>query len=1749
MNLLLLSGRTVILCLILWNLLIHKTFLGDQAFNFSSRPVCLADGGIAIYSGPDTICVRATTGTFSVHFNRSDPNVIKPRYSAFVINETEVDHTGTDTAEFIEILGPSDSSLNGFVLVFFNGNATSPANASYRVIDLDRFRTDSCGYFLVRGPGLPDPHPDSGLLDTAVSVSGGFIQNGPDAIALYHKSTYANNSSPVLTDLADVIVYHNASGSIDTNLLTALGQSRQYTDQLLTSLARNPDGEGDFIKDSTPSPGSANSVVSLYSYLWLLTRNDSILLVNSGSDLSDYPASFTIADTGHYQVFGLSCVGTRDSFLNKSLRTIPSIVQEIQNGYCASLTLTGISVLVSPQFRFLDVQAEDCTSFDSMGTYQIRIRWLGPTIHPKGGPDYLMPLPGTIFDHGDTIVFLSAPVPGGDTVSFRLIDPYCHDTLIQYYSQFCNYCSLMHPPDSLPTIRVCANDVFTILPKGGGVEQIRPTCDLFFSEYVEGSSNNKCLELYNGTGQDVDLGLENYRIEIFFNGQTIPLSLIPLNGIVQAGTTFVICHNQADPVLTNQAQQTSGNMDFNGDDAIVLKHGNLFIDIIGQVGIDPGSQWGTGLVSTQDNTLIRNKFIYQGDSIGHDAFIPGIEWSGFVIKDFSDLGQHHYKATILVPTGYNFYSSPTLSMNSFLGNGQAFSTSTIPDTQDTIYYSAVNANYGCESQAIPVFIISSSGELVCLGQVRITLSSIECNRTLSSDDVVKNPGYCDFSIHLAYPFGTRAYPAGNILDRSHLGRPILYQASRPDGNSCWGYLTLDDQFPSISKCGNDTLNCFEFHSQRTAKIPAIDPCSGLTGIVQHLEFRDSPCTSAFNGIWIRTRIISDLKSLSRICTDTIWMVKVFLTAIVEPESIRLDCDQLRGYTPDLMIPDSLLQYQRYGIISDAFRLVPTLDGTGIYPSPGIGCHLIPSYLDLVMPLCGSGFIIRREWRILDWCSGRDTLFVQYIRIEDFKPPRPSSIKPVLIGNTEPHNCLGFIRRVRPLRFNDCSELQTSVYYSYPDPGIPGKIIHIEAESVSTMVLPVGKHIINFKAVDACGFTATGQAEAVITDGSPPEAVCNTPVTLSVDPVQCWARIYALDLNNGSFDNCKSNLHFAIAEVDSINYWKDYWFNHLAFKAGKSPFSTELNNYIALIDHWINAYVFRDFLDLHQGNTEVILRVYESDSIPVQDVHVFPFDAHDWFCYNAYPLSRAEINYSINQCSYCGISRPELNTLDSLRALYEAGENFDPVDGLFEANRALTVCSFNPLDFTEGSSVCNNLLYRDATCDLSVVDKFPPRVEPLPDFYMYCDGAAIGLAAEVYGVDPDPNNPVVDFSCRDRDQRPYKEIESVLEHDTNWTDAFDPGGKAFGYYGCNKFDQLILDEDGPHFQYCNEGAWKPIYCHSWLCEDKYDLAGGPEYNKYFWMPRFSPGAKNRGGKGEFLITDNCQLDTSAIEFHDSSLITGCGQGWIQRKWTVADGQGNTSEAYQKIILRHRSDFEVLFPPDTTIEINPMINSALPVSYPMISDEECEIIGISFTDEPVYFSPDLDSAIIRTWTVRDWCLTGESGNLPVQEDIIVDDRKLADPVARPCTYRYLKDGGDGQIRYSQIIHLRKASGIKITREAGEVIRPGEVNKAGYTGMREAADRLMKIERRLILWPNQPNPFTSETRVHFYTSFPEAVFMEVREISGKLIYSLMINSTRGINEVRLNRSQFPLPGLYFFSLRSGDSIQTIKVLAMDE
>jgi predicted extracellular nuclease len=164
--------------------------------------------------------------------------------------------------------------------------------------------------------------------------------------------------------------------------------------------------------------------------------------------------------------------------------------------------------------------------------------------------------------------------------------------------------------------------------------------DLLFSEYIEGTSNNKALEIFNDTDATVNLASAGYDVLMCFNGNPVCTLDIDLTGSVADNDVYVLAQASASAAILSQADQTNAAGWFNGDDAVLLRKAGVVIDSIGVRGMDPGAEWGTGLASTADNTLRRKSGTTSGDPNDTDPFDPAAQWDGFATDTFDGLGAH-----------------------------------------------------------------------------------------------------------------------------------------------------------------------------------------------------------------------------------------------------------------------------------------------------------------------------------------------------------------------------------------------------------------------------------------------------------------------------------------------------------------------------------------------------------------------------------------------------------------------------------------------------------------------------------------------------------------------------------------------------------------------------------------------------------------------------------------------------------------------------------------------------------------------------------------------------------------------------------------------------------------------------------------------------------------------------------------------------------------------------------------------------
>ncbi|MBO7230166.1 MAG: endonuclease [Bacteroidaceae bacterium] len=157
--------------------------------------------------------------------------------------------------------------------------------------------------------------------------------------------------------------------------------------------------------------------------------------------------------------------------------------------------------------------------------------------------------------------------------------------------------------------------------------------DVFISAYVEGSSYNKAIALYNGTSHSVNiadyaLGVQRNGVGEFVNYWQLPKKTLAPGG------TFVIVSNSCadDSELRGYAdyfipQLENSPINFNGNDAVALYHNHILIDVVGDYG--SVNKWG------EDVTLYRS-YTTLGPTTEYNASM----WTVAEKDDFSLLRSH-----------------------------------------------------------------------------------------------------------------------------------------------------------------------------------------------------------------------------------------------------------------------------------------------------------------------------------------------------------------------------------------------------------------------------------------------------------------------------------------------------------------------------------------------------------------------------------------------------------------------------------------------------------------------------------------------------------------------------------------------------------------------------------------------------------------------------------------------------------------------------------------------------------------------------------------------------------------------------------------------------------------------------------------------------------------------------------------------------------------------------------------------------
>ncbi len=586
--------------------------------------------------------------------------------SQIVINELDPSGPGIDDMEFVEIFGAPGQDLSGYTVVIYNGSNALSNNT----FDLSGYSLDENGFFLIGGPNLPEA-------DLTVDQTN-WLQVGQEAVAIYDAAaTGFPNGTPVTgEDLLDAIVYGNnqppSLGLVDV-LTPGSNQLNESGEGLADyqSLARLPDGGTPFASAEytlqAPTPGYSNVLqcdggqiqlqnaananictdASELVLVQFLHTNDvpeadfTLVVVDPETDLILATFEGTAANFAGLGDIAVEVVGvSHDAPLDLATLQAGQPASGILGTGCFSMTINSV-----------DIQGETCSPPACDG---------GAVTDAAGTPSAVgcNGLENAIITFGYTSEAIEAEYIFVITDGAQIIQ----DTTAfpQYdFSELGEGSYQVWGSSALGGF-----DATTLSPglQLAGVQGVE--CDslstsylvvdildcesasfceeIFISEYVEGNSNNKAIELYNPSPLDIDL--TGYHMETWNNGSTEPTNTQELSGTIEANGVFVLMNALAAPELYQAADLVSQITWYNGNDVIALYHDGVLIDQMGEFGQDPGSPWtvdgGSGEMA--EYTLVRKANISQGST---DWSVGQFQWDAYPQDNFDFIGYHNATCT------------------------------------------------------------------------------------------------------------------------------------------------------------------------------------------------------------------------------------------------------------------------------------------------------------------------------------------------------------------------------------------------------------------------------------------------------------------------------------------------------------------------------------------------------------------------------------------------------------------------------------------------------------------------------------------------------------------------------------------------------------------------------------------------------------------------------------------------------------------------------------------------------------------------------------------------------------------------------------------------------------------------------------------------------------------------------------------------------------------------------------------------
>lgn len=339
-----------------------------------------------------------------------------------VINELDADTPGLDVREFIELKSETPYfSLDGYILVFYNGSTNGTGTLSYYTTDLSGLVTDGNGIVVIGNSQLT-PYP-------SMLIPQNTIQNGPDAVGLYLDvvESFPIDTPATANNLVDALVYGN-SATQATALMTVLGVTIQINENINAlaasqSIQRRNDGTYE-VKTPTPRMNNDGSGI-VYNGIAI---SSSASIINEGQSITlTFEADTPVAQTVNFNLSLNNGTFTTDDFSGQTNLTIPSgqttistVIQLLDDGVNDGDEIMSVIVNNLPE------------GFIALQNIKIRVRDMNFVVSSWGTP--ITPTYGNVTTTAPSDYYASCYGLSGNALKQALQDIIANPSLVRAHS-------------------------------------------------------------------------------------------------------------------------------------------------------------------------------------------------------------------------------------------------------------------------------------------------------------------------------------------------------------------------------------------------------------------------------------------------------------------------------------------------------------------------------------------------------------------------------------------------------------------------------------------------------------------------------------------------------------------------------------------------------------------------------------------------------------------------------------------------------------------------------------------------------------------------------------------------------------------------------------------------------------------------------------------------------------------------------------------------------------------------------------------------------------------------------------------------------------------------------------------------------------------------------------------------------------------------------------------------------------------